>query len=180
METWKKVPGTQYSVSDCGQVRNDRTGRIKKQIDNGKGYYKVDLYSGGVGETRRVHRLVGEAFIDNPDNKPMLNHIDGDKHNNRADNLEWVTNQENMQHASRIGALSDRKPSYGMRGKKNPNGGRKGRSIVLLETGESFRNAAEAERELGISDSSIFDNLQGVTKTTRFGHFVYKDEYEED
>lgn len=178
METWKKIPDTEYSVSDCGRVRNDRTGRIKKQVDNAKGYYKVDLYSDGVARTCRVHRLVGEAFVDNPDNKPMINHIDGDKHNNNVDNLEWVTNQENMIHASKMGAFANRKPTYGMRGKKNPNGGSKGRPIVLCETGETFKNAAEAERILGISDSSIFDNLHGLTQATRLGHFRYLDDYE--
>ena len=109
--------------------------------------------------------------MDNPDNKPQINHKDGNKLNNSLDNIEWVTAKENMEHASKNNLVSH-KPTYGMLGKKNPNGGVKGNPVKLLETGEIFKNAAEAERKTGVSDTSILDCLHGKTKTTRVGHFV--------
>lgn len=84
-----------YTITEDGKVINNRTGRHVKPQPNGKGYYRVSIG----GKLRFVHRLVAEMYVPNPDNKPQVNHIDGDKTNNRADNLEWVTNGENRQHA---------------------------------------------------------------------------------
>lgn len=71
---------------------------MKQQIDI-DGYFTVVLHLNGVGYFRRVNRLVAQAFIENPDNKPEVNHIDGNKQNNTVENLEWVTTQENITHA---------------------------------------------------------------------------------
>lgn len=174
MANWKKIDGFNYSVSDTGEVRNDGTGKIKSNVTTDHGYEKVDLYSESKRKTMRVHRLVAQAFVDNPDNKPQVNHKDGNKHNNTPDNLEWTTAKENMEHASRNG-LTSHIPHYGMLGKKNPNGGAKGRPVKIVETGEVFASAAEAERQTGVSDSSIFDCIQGRTHKTRAGTFVYAD-----
>lgn len=90
-----------YSVSDTGLIRNNTTGSIRKPVFNPHrgGYYQCILYKEGKSKMCYPHRLVAIAFIDNTDNKPQVNHIDGNKLNNCVDNLEWVTNQENGQHA---------------------------------------------------------------------------------
>ena len=93
---WRKIEGFEnYSVSDCGHVRNDATGRRKKPMLNKRnGYYYVDLWEDNVSRKRPVHRLVAEAFLDNPDSKPTVDHIDGDRTNNHVSNLRWATFSE--------------------------------------------------------------------------------------
>lgn len=172
MERWSQIGDTNYSVSSNGLVRNDKTNKLKSQTTKRDGYNKVDLYDGGERSSKRVHRLVAEAFIPNPDNKPEINHIDGNKLNNDISNLEWVTGSENMIHAYETG-LVPRHASYGMLGKKNPNGGSKGKAIYCIETGRIFKNAAEAEREMNIPDSCIFDNLKGISSHAHGYHFEY-------
>lgn len=98
---WKLIEGFDgiYSVSNYGEVRNNKTGRLMKPIKNEKGYLRVGLTNNGKLKCMRVHRLVAQAFIPNPDNKPEVNHIDFNKENNCVSNLEWVTNQENTQYS---------------------------------------------------------------------------------
>lgn len=79
------------------------TARIMPQTIQRTGYYAVMLWLGNKSKCAKVHRLVAEAFIPNPDNLPCINHKDGDKLNNQVTNLEWCTYQENMQHAVRTG-----------------------------------------------------------------------------
>lgn len=101
-EEWRTCPyNSNYEVSDIGRVRNKRRGNIISQRVNHCGYATVTLGEPGFahGKTKRVHRLVAEAFIPNPNNKLEVNHIDGNKLNNVPTNLEWVTSKENMNHA---------------------------------------------------------------------------------
>lgn len=84
-----------YEVTRDGQVINKHNGHIKKPQPNQKGYLRVWMS----GKMVFVHRLVATIYVPNPDNKPQVNHKDGNKLNNSADNLEWVTNIENRKHA---------------------------------------------------------------------------------
>ena len=94
MEIYKKIKEfNNYSVSNIGNVRNDKTGRILKVYAKPNGYQQVQL--GRKNNPVYVHRLVAMAFIENIDNKPQVNHINGNKSDNRVENLEWVTASEN-------------------------------------------------------------------------------------
>ena len=117
METWKAIKGfeKQYEVSNIGNVRSIdrvvkhyREGFTRKYKGTSKatrltsdGYLKCNLKNNGERFDFRVHRLVAEAFIPNIDNKPVINHKNGIKTDNRVENLEWCTVSENVIHATR-------------------------------------------------------------------------------
>lgn len=131
-EIWKSLKGIveygdYYEVSNLGRVRsidrrvNSRNGKrlvkgkiLKQQVDK-YGYMRVHCYMNNKSKQYQVHRLVALSFISNPDNKPQVNHKDGNKQNNRVDNLEWSTNKENVEHAFSIGL------NEGIKGEENVN-----------------------------------------------------------
>lgn len=100
-----------YEINAHGIIRNSLT-KVHKHVWISKGgYYEVTVKTKRVNGKKRsiykIHRLVAIVFIDNQDNKPQVNHIDGDKLNNHVSNLEWVTHAENMRHAGDTGLLPD-------------------------------------------------------------------------
>ena len=90
-----------YSVSNLGNIRNDKTTRILKKNINDNGYYIVDLCKNNKRKTFKVHRIIAEAFVLNPENKPYVDHIDNNKLNNSINNLRWCTPSENQQNRQR-------------------------------------------------------------------------------
>ena len=95
----RKLTIEDYEITRDGQVINKNTNRTLKPQPNGKGYLRVSIG----GKLVFVHRLVAEKYIPNPNNYEQVNHIDGNKLNNNADNLEWVSNQKNREHAVKNG-----------------------------------------------------------------------------
>ncbi len=93
----KSIPGYEglYSITDDGQVINDKTYRILK-CSNNNGYRKITLIKNSKTTTFRIHRLVATAFVWNPDELPYVDHIDENKINNCSTNLRWCTNQQNL------------------------------------------------------------------------------------
>ena len=169
-ESWEEVTrNSNYIVSETGRIRRHGSD-VDHSTRDRKGYLATDLYQNGKRTTERVHILVAEAFVPNPDGKPEVNHKDGNKHNNSASNLEWVTKKENCRHAWENGLA---RPSYGMLGKKNPHGGRKGKPFRIVETGEVFNTLHECEIAIDGNNRHINDCLRGRQDTHRGYHFEY-------
>jgi hypothetical protein len=103
-EIFKVIPDFEnYKISSYGRVFNIKTNSFLKPYKTEKGYLRIDLFNDKCRKHFKVHRLVAEAFIENPENKPQVNHIDGNKQNNNINNLEWCTNLENAIHAKKMG-----------------------------------------------------------------------------
>lgn len=102
-EQWKAIAecNGEYQISDDGRVKSIKFGkeRILKHSITPNGYFKVDLFIKGKPKSIKIHKLVALAFVKNLDNKPQVNHKDGNKLNNQVENLEWHTSKENINHA---------------------------------------------------------------------------------
>ena len=99
MEEFRAIDGfNNYQISNLGNVKNLTTHKLLKNNCSDR-YYKVDLRQNKVAVTHTIHRLVAEAFIANPNNKPCVDHIDGNTLNNNKNNLRWVTITENSMNA---------------------------------------------------------------------------------
>ena len=159
-EIWKDIKGYEgrYQVSNWGRVKSlkrkgnphDRILAAKKQ---NRGYVAVNLGK----QTVSVHRLVANAFVPNPNGYPAVNHIDENKHNNTAENLEWCTLKQNMRAWATIHAYERAQP-------------RKRFERVIQETldGEFVReweNPVSIKREMGWNESGIVSCCRGTQKT---------------
>ena len=99
-EIWKKIKGYEsYEISVTGKVRNVKTGRILKQHKKANRYFSIELQP---KKQFFIHRLIAENFIPNSDGLPFVNHINGDGFDNRIENLEWVTQKENIFHSKNV------------------------------------------------------------------------------
>ena len=166
-EEWKDVPGYSgyYRVSNFGDIvsynacHGDRRKNAKliKGHKTQSGYIQVRLSNNYKVKSFLVHRLVAQAFIPNSGNKPFINHKDGVKDNNHIDNLEWVTQSENMRH------------SYDVLKQPMPPGAP--RPVRCVETGIIYKSAAEAQRRTGIAKTNIGKvALARKTGGKRLGH----------
>lgn len=163
-----------YLVSENGKIYSFINGDIKelKQVKNqSNGYMQITINN----KTFYVHRLVAQAFISNPDNKPQVNHIDENRINNNVSNLEWVTAKENLNYGSHNQKLSNSLKSLNKRGRKNP----RARAVVgvNIETGEiiSYECISDSHKD-GFQRQGICHCCNGKYKY----HMGYKWYYAED
>ena len=157
-ELWKEWPrDPSILVSNMGYVVSCKRGEPYplKVYHSNSGYQMVNAV---YGSTTYVHRMAAETWVDNPnpDYYTQVNHINGNKDDNRVENLEWVTPSENIRHAHRTGLI---KP------KRTP--------VRILETGEVFESQCECARRIGGSPGNISNCLTGKQSTHRGYHFEY-------
>lgn len=165
MKEYRPIWGWPYSVASDGTIKNDRTNQIIKPQMSNAGYYRVRLWKDGVSKNYSVHRIVAEAFVPNPLLKPEVNHIDGNKENNNAENLEWVTDVENKRHCREVLGKVYRNPdmsaAYRVLMKK----------VRCIDTGETFESITAAAKSLGVLQSALSKSLiskNGVCKGRKF------------
>lgn len=144
-----------------------------------KGYYQIVLYKNGKAKRFQIHRLVAKAFIKNFENKPAVNHIDGNKLNNIVDNLEWCTLSENTLHAYRTGLekITERKIACGKKyAQLNFNWEKLKKKVDQFDLQGNFirtwESGTEAERQLNLPHSKVAACCVGRRKST--GGFIWK------
>ena len=162
MELWKDIKGYdgRYQVSDMGRVRN-ASGQILTPKKHNRGYLHVVLFNGGKEpKSFLVHRLVANEFLPKEDGRPFVNHINEDRTDNRAENLEWCTQKENM------------RKHFSIHKEENNSLGRPVSNLKLVEqvspngcTVKVWKFIAEIHRELGYNSTSIKECCEGKRKT---------------
>ena len=157
----KLILNGDYAVTIDGDVISIKSNKSLRSHDNGHGYKTVCLCIDGKPKTYYVHRLVASAFVENPNDYPEVNHIDEDRGNNRAENLEWCTSKYNK--------------NYGRRAERF--GRRRGRPVVCLETGQVFYSGGDAGRNMGIRREDIHACCTGYRNTHSAGgyHWAFAD-----
>lgn len=145
MEIWKPIFGYNYEVSSLGRIRNASNNKILSLFDkNRMGYYRVILFKEHKRKRFFIHRLVAETFLENLENKPQVNHKDGNKQNNNVENLEWVSQSENMKHSYYV--LKNKTGfAYGFGRCEEP--WNKGRADLKTTRPEIYKKAWETRRK---------------------------------
>lgn len=173
-EIWKTIDGyPNYMVSNMGNVKNIKTGKMLKPTISTTGYLQIHLWKNNHEKNFKLHRLIALSFIPNPENKPCIDHINTNKMDNRVCNLRWVTHKENNNNPNTIEKHSGTKCCmYGKLGKNN------NKSIPILQftkNGELVKkwdSIMDIERELGIRQPHVSSCCKGKRKTT--GGFIWR------
>lgn len=176
-ERWAPVRGFEglYEVSDLGRVKRCGSAKCLKPMPNTKGYPSVDLKDHGRRKYAVVHRLVAETFIPKPDNKPQVNHKDGDKTNNAVSNLEWCTGLENIRHAVRTGLMDYAYMRSLIDEDKRIEAVKKAHYVpVIREDGKTYKSIADAAQDLGVTRSAVQMHLAGKTRKCK-GHVLRRE-----
>ena len=166
-EVFLSVPGYEglYEVSNLGNVKSLRSGKLLKQANN-KGYKYVSLTKEGKSTCFGVHRIVAITFIPNPENLPEVNHKDENPSNNCADNLEWCTRKYNLNYGGYRERMSKIQKEIGTNNKSVSAYDKDGKFV------KSYDSITEAENELEIGKSCISQCLRGKQKTA--GGYIWK------
>jgi hypothetical protein len=158
METWiQSKEFNSYEASSEGRIRNSKTGRIMKTSINKRGYEQVCLRKDKQQHVVRVHRIIADAFYDGGHADLDVNHKDGNKLNNRSDNLEFCTRQANIRHAFDNGL-------------KTPSRQKK---VRVVETGNVYDSIRACGRDIGCNQSDICKCLNGKSPHVKGFHFEY-------
>lgn len=150
-----------YGITEDGKVWSYRSKKFLSPGTESGGYLKVGLCKDGIRKQFKVHRLVAQAYIPNPDNLPQVNHLDEVKTNNCVSNLSWSTASDNCKYGTHMDRV-----------KANGNGGRP-RKVYCVELDKEFPSITAAAREIGVHKQCIGDCLRGLQKTSGGYHWQY-------
>ena len=168
MEEWRKIPGWDHlSVSSCGRVRNDRTGKILTPASERGNYKKITVNKNGKAHRISIHRAVCLAFIPNPEGKETVNHKNGIHDDNRVENLEWMTQRENNQH--KYDVLGFRMSKQGRESLAR----KRMKKVIRLEDGKIYDSMTEAAEDVGTVLSNISLAINGAHHTAKGYHWDY-------
>lgn len=181
MELWKDIPDYEglYQASNLGNIRSldhirkngtnnyMQKGKLLKFNKNTSGYLQVRLSKNGIAKTYRVNRIIALTFIDNPLNKETVNHINGNKLDNRIENLEWATHKEQIEHQHNVLNIpySDCKCCHIANKKK-----------IIRNDGKIYNSLLEAKKDLKNKNAHITEVCQGKLKSTCGYSFKYLEE----
>ena len=160
-EIWKEINGFEklYMVSNTGKVKRvDKNKKLKLYTNKNNGYIYVNLSGNGKNKVLRVHKIVAEAFIPNKNKYKVINHKDGNKQNNRVDNLEWCTQKQNINHAKNILKIDFSKGIEKMH--------EKNKKKIIRNDGKIYKSIKEAKKDLGNMNAHICEVCKGKLKTT--------------
>lgn len=176
----KQIPDfPNYTLTDDGRVWSVKNKRFLRPSLNNSGYLGVRIYQNGLGMSISIHRAMALTYIDNPLNKATVNHIDGDKLNNRVDNLEWSTHKENLQHSIRV--LKNPKPPT----QKGNFGKDHNRSLPIYMYDKDglfvreFGGLSEASRITGASISGVWYSAKN-RRMLKGVYFFYENSFDPD
>ena len=170
MQIWKDIEGYKghYQISNYGNVRSLKKDAFLMKGAYLKGYKIISLWKNGIGKMFRIHRLVAAAFIPNPENKPCIDHIDGNRTNNHADNLRWVTAKENSNNYNAPNTYKGKKINKG------------GKAVLQYDLEGNFIKewvtTMEIQRQLNYHRSNISNCCNGLVKTAYNYIWRYKNE----
>ena len=162
-EIWRDIKGYEglYKISSYGRVYSHYKKDCLKPGNN-RGYLYVNLYKKGKNNTCKIHRLVAEAFILNPNNYEEVNHKDENKQNNRVENLEWCDRKYNANYGTINKRISENhKLSGRYKGSKNP----KSHKVICITTNKKFNTIKEASEYYSANRHSIGDCCSGKRKS---------------
>lgn len=170
MENFKKVTicdkrlKNLYLISDAGRVFSLQKNRFIKGSDNGSGYKFVELKNNNFSQKIYIHRLVALHYIKNIDKKPFINHIDCNPANNSKENLEWVTNEENIKYAARLGKFKKNEAWKNKIALNQPNRTFI-KSVDVITGEEEFFESINSAMKKGYQASCISQCCNGIRKT---------------
>ena len=138
-----------YAVTSCGKIWSYRNKKFLKPSKDEGGYLRVNLYKNGNCENKKIHRLVAEAYIPNPNNYDTVDHIDFNTTNNYVNNLQWMSRNENCRKQRSV------------------------RKIYCFENEKIYESQAQAAKELGLDQGNISRVCRGIFKQTGGYHFKF-------